>query len=149
MKKILERTANGFCYSIAITMVIQLLVMVTTDPVPMLPEFMNRFDSQLCAYAVQLLLIGLMSGITSAGTVVFEFKKIGLLIQSILFLIIMLSAWIPVSCFVWGFHRYTMSMVTTVCSIVVTYGICWGINYKLCRRDIEAINAKLSEKRGK
>ena len=148
LKRILIRFINGFCYSIAITMIIQTVVMLATGDTPMLPEYMARFGSPLTAYVSQLLLIGVMSGITSLGTVVFEAKKIGLLAQSILYLAIMLSAWIPVACIAWGFHKYITSMIATLCSIVVSYGICWGILYKLSRKDIEEINAKLSEKKG-
>ena len=66
--------------------------------------------------------------------------------QSVLFLLLMLAAWIPVACYVWGFHKYVMSMVSTLASIVVTYGICWGIRYKLCRRDVQEINQRLNRK---
>ena len=149
LKQILIRFMNGFCYSIAITMMIQAVVMFSTGNTPMLPEYIARFDNPLNAFVSQLILIGLMSGVSSAGTIVFEAKKIGLLAQSILFLLIMLAAWIPVSCIAWGFHKYIVSMIVTICSIVVSYGICWGILYKLSRREIEAINAKLLEKKGK
>lgn len=147
LKRIFIRFINGFCYSVAITMLIQTLVMLATGEAPMLPEFMNRFDEPISAFVSQLIMIGVMSGITSAGTVVFECKKVGLLVQSVIFLIIMLMAWIPVACIAWGFHRYITSMISTICNIVVTYMICWGIQYKLCRRDIDEINVMLKKER--
>lgn len=147
LKRIIIRFINGFCYSIVITMLVQTLVMLATGETPMLPEFMNRFHEPVSAFVSQLILVGVMSGITSAGTVVFECKKVGLLVQSVIFLIIMLSAWIPVACIAWGFHRYITSMISTICSIVVTYIICWGIQYKLCRRDIDEINVMLKKER--
>ena len=147
LKQIIIRFINGFCYSIAITMLIQTLVMLATGETPMLPEFMSRFHEPISAFVSQLILVGVMSGITSAGTVIFDCKKVGLLIQSVIFLIIMLSAWIPVACIAWGFHRYITSVISTICSIVVTYSICWGIQYKLCRRDIDEINVMLKKER--
>ncbi len=138
---------NGFCYSIAITVLIHSFVSGFSGHTPMLPEYIERFDSELTAYICQLLMIGLMSGITSAGTAIFETKRIGLLVQSLLFLIIMLCAWIPVACIAWGFHRYAASMIVTVCSIVVTYAICWVLQYKLCRREIDEINGILDRER--
>lgn len=143
IREAMKRLLYGFCFAIGITMVIQMIVMLCTGKVPMLPEYLEHFDNEVMAYSVELLLIGCMSGITSAGTVVFESRKIGLVVQSAIFLVSMLGTWIPVACFVWGFHRYTGSMVSTVASIVVTYGICWGIQYRNCRRDIEDINTKL------
>ena len=147
LKQIIIRFINGFCYSIAITMLVQLFVMLAAGGAPMLPEFMNRFQEPIIAFASQLIMVGVMSGITSGGTVIFECKKVGILVQSVIFLIIMLSAWIPVSCIAWGFHRYITSMISTICSIVVTYIICWGIQYKLCRRDIDEINVMLKKER--
>lgn len=146
MKKILIRFINGFCYSVAITMIVHALIMVFAGTFPMLPEFKAHFGSELQAYMTELMLIGVMSGITSAGTVVLESKKIGIIFQSILYLLIMLSAWIPVACFVWGFHKYVGSMISTIASIVVTYGICFGIKYKSCKKDINKINARLMER---
>ena len=148
LKRIVLRFINSFCYSIAITLLIYTVMMLLTGKIPMLPEYMERFENPVLAFAAQLLLVGVMSAVTSAGTAVFETKRIGLLAQSLLFLLIMLSAWIPVACIAWGFHKYLASMAVTVCSIVASYGICWAIQYKLCRKDIEAINAKLLEKRG-
>lgn len=147
LKQIMIRLMNGFSYSVAITMAVQAFVMLETGRAPMLPEFMSRFRDPICAFIVQLILVGVMSGITSAGTVVFEFKRVGLLVQSVIFLMIMLMVWIPVACIAWGFHRYITSMISTICSIVVTYTICWGIQYKLCRRDIDEINVMLKEER--
>ncbi len=146
-KKIVIRFLNGFCYSIAITMVIYLILRLATGKFQMLPEFVARFDSETDAFVVQLLLIGLMSAVTSAGTVIFETRKIGIVVQSIIYLAIMLSAWIPVACFVWQFYRYLAGMLSTVGSIVVTYGICWWVQYKQCRKDIDEINARLLERR--
>ncbi len=146
MKNILIHFLNGFCYSIAITLCVDLFVLVITGKPVMLPEFAERYESETIALGVQLLLVGGMSGVTAAGTVIFELKRPGILVQSVLFLLLMLAAWIPVACYVWGVHKYVMSMVSTLASIVVTYGICWGIQYKLCRRDVQEINQRLNRK---
>ncbi len=146
MKNILIRFANGFCYSVAITMVVELLIMKFTDHATMLPEFAARYENEVLSFGVQLLLVGIMSGVTSAGMVLFELKRPGLLWQSVLFLLVMLAVWIPTACYLWGFHKYLMSMISSLASIVVTYGICWGIQYKLCRRDVQEINQRLNRK---
>jgi len=146
MKHILIRFVNGFCYSVAITMVAQLLIMQIIGEAIMLPEFAEGFSDEVIAFCVQLLLVGVMSGATSAGTVLFELKRPGLLWQSILFLGVMLAAWIPTACYLWGFHKYLTSMISSLASIIVTYGICWGIQYKLCSRDVQEINQRLNRK---
>ncbi len=146
MKHILIRFVNGFCYSIAITMVVQLVVMMLTGNVVLLPEFTEGFENDVIAFCVQLLLVGVMSGVTSAGTILFELKRPGLLWQSVLFLLVMLAVWIPTACYLWGFHKYLTSMISSLVSIIVTYGICWGIQYKLCSRDVKEINQRLNRK---
>lgn len=146
MKNFLIRFINGFCFSIAIVVIVQLIIMVKTDTINMLPEYMERFDNVVVAYGVQLLLIGFISGVASGGTVIMEWKRPGLVIQSILYLVLMFSTWIPVACYLWGFHKYITSMVSGVLSILVTYGICWGIQYKICKRDVQEINDILKVK---
>ena len=146
-KKTIIKFINGFCYSIPITMLIQAMVMLVSGKIPMLPEYAAGFNDPVTAYITELFLIGLMSAVTSAGTIVFEFKKTGLLIQSLIYLIVMMSVWIPVACFVWGFHRYFASMVATICSFIVSYIITWGIMYRLCVKDIAEINKMLNEGR--
>ncbi len=146
MKHIWIHFLSGFCCSIAIILCVDLFVLAVAGKPVMLPEFAGRFESETVALLVQLFLVGVMSGVTAAGTVIFELKRPGLWVQSILFLLLMLAVWIPVACYVWGFHKYVASMISTVVSIVVTYGICWGIQYKMCRRDVQEINRCLNEK---
>ena len=146
MKNILIRFVNGFCYSVAITMGVQLVVMTLSGDVILLQEFAAHYENDVIAFCVQLLLVGVMSGVTSAGTILFELKRPGLLWQSVLFLLVMLAAWIPTACYLWGFHKYLTSMLSSLASIIVTYGICWGIQYKLCRRDVQEINQRLNRK---
>ncbi len=145
MKTIIIRFINGFCYGIAITMVVQLLIMTATGNSVLLPEYEARFANPLMAYCVQLLLIGCMSGIASAGGVILELKRPGLILQSLLYLLLMLLTWIPIACYLWSFHKYLLSMVSSLLSIFVTYGICWGIQYKICKQDIHEINKHLTE----
>ena len=147
MKNVLIRFANGFCYSIAITIIIQQIVVAITGISFMLPEYSARFDSEVQAYTVQLLLIGFMSAASAAGSAIMEIKRLGLVVQSVLYFVLMLVTWIPVACFLWGFHKYTTSMVSCLLSIVVTYGICWVIHYKICYKDVEEINRRLQERK--
>lgn len=145
MKNYVVRGANGFCYSIAITAMVQLIVMLISGKSLLLPEYAARFENELAAYSVELLLVGVISAMASGGTVLLELKRPGLVVQSILYFLLMLATWIPVACFLWGFHKYVSSFVSTLLSIVVTYGICWGIQYRLCIRDVREINARLQE----
>ncbi len=145
MRDFMIRMANGFCYSIAITAMVQLIVMAISEKSILLPEYAVRFDNEMLAFGVELLLVGFISAMASGGTVLLELKRPGLVVQSILYFLLMLATWIPVACFLWGFHKYVTSFVSTLLSMVVTYGICWGIQYRLCIRDVKEINERLQE----
>ena len=147
MKNIILRMANGFCYSIAITALVQMFVLVVCQKPILLPEYAARFDNEVAAYTVELLLVGVISAVASGGTVLLELKRLGLVVQSILYFLLILVTWVPVACFLWGGHKYVASFVSTLLSIVVTYGICWGIQYRLCIRDVQEINERLQEQR--
>ena len=145
MKNVILRMANGFCYSIAITALVQMFVMLVCKKTISLPEYAARFDNELAAYTVELLLVGVISAVASGGSALMELRRPGLVVKSILYFLLMLATWVPVACFLWGFHKYVTSFVSTLLSIVVTYGICWGIQYRLCIRDVKEINERLRE----
>lgn len=146
-KNLIVRFLNGFCYSIAIYTFVMMVVRLLTGHNGMLPEYAAGFEDIMVAYLVQQIWIGFISGVASAGTAIFELKRPGLLVQSILYLLLLLGTWIPVSCYLWGFHKYLPSMVSSLCSIFGTYSICWLISYKVCRRDVQEINACLNQKK--
>jgi len=145
MKNALIKFINSFCYSIAIVLIVQLIVMSITGKEPMLPEYMAKFDSTLKAFAVELLLIGILSGVAGAGTEIFELKKPGLVVQSILYLLMLLAVWIPIGGFLWEIFKYPQSAITTMASMLLTYACCWIIQYKICARNIKEINSHLLE----
>ncbi len=143
VKNAVIRFCNGYAYAILITMAVQGLIMMAVGNPPMLPEFTARFDNEVAAYIVQMLLIGLISGVAAAGSVIMELKKPGLVIQSILYFCVMAVVWIPVGCYLWGLHKYPTTMLSFTLSLIVTYGICWSIQYRVCIRDVAEINHRL------
>ena len=90
-------------------------------------------------------MIGFISAMSAGGPVLLFLKRPGLVIHRTLYSLLMLATWIPVACFLWGFHKYVTSFVSTLLSMIVTYGICWGIQYRLCIRDVKEINERLQE----
>lgn len=143
MKNYLIRFIYGFSFAVTISTMVQLIVMSFTGKMGMLPEYMDRFDNPVIAFSVQMLLVGFISGMASAGTIIMEWKRPGLLIQSVIYLALMLVTWIPVACYLWGFHKHTTSMISGLLSILVTYGICWVVQYNICIRDVKEINERL------
>lgn len=143
IKNIVVRFCNGYAYAILITMLIQGVVIALTGHTPMLPEYMEHFDSEVTAYVVQMLLIGLISAVAAAGSVIMELKRPGLVVQSILYFSLMAAVWIPVGCYLWRLDKYPVTWISFAVSLLVTYGICWSIQYRICMRDVEQINYRL------
>lgn len=144
IKNMLFRTINSFCYSIAITMIVLFIGYLITGQIPLLPEYAARFNEDTTALVVELLLVGVMSGVLAGGTVILEFERWSLLVQSIVYFVISSSVWIFVASLCWGFAKYPASAISTTVSYLASYTICWIIQYKTCKRNIDEINNKLS-----
>lgn len=136
---------NSFCCSITITAVIYAIVMVVSGYVPMLPEYLAKFESDAAAMLVQLLLIGAMSAISAGGVIFMEFERLSLVAQSVLYFIITFIPWLLVGDFCWAVTHYKKALIIFALSYAVTYFICWGIQYRLCRKNVEQINKRLEE----
>ena len=108
IRNALIRGMNSFMYSVGITLTILCLLFVGGDYSPVLPEFASRFDNDIEACAVQLILIGLSSASLGAGTVVMEMERLSLLTQSLIYLVITGLVWGLVGCYCWGLHKYPL-----------------------------------------
>ena len=145
IRNALIRGMNSFMYSVGITLTILCLFFVGGDYSPVLPEFASRFDNDIEAFAVQLILIGLSSASLGAGTVVMEMERLSLLAQSLIYLVIAGLVWGLVGCYCWGLHKYPLSMLGVGCSFIISYTISWIVQYRICKKSVEEINRKINE----
>lgn len=143
IKTMFLRIINSFCYGIAVTLVIYFVIMMTTDHIPLLPEYAMKFDNDVTALVVQLVLIGLMSASMAGGTVIMEIEKWSLLFQSILYFFFSSIIWILVASYCWGFGKYIQTAVSVTLSYLISYCISWMIQYKSCKKSIDEINQRL------
>lgn len=147
IKNALFRGLNSFMYSVGITLVILCLFLccIEGDYVPLLPEFVSRFDNTAEAFAVQLVLIGISSASLGAGSVVMEMERLSLLTQSLIYFMITGFVWGLVGCYCWGLHKYPLTMFGVGISYMVSYTISWIIQYRICKKSVEEINRKITE----
>ena len=145
IKSMLKRMVNSFCYSIAITTLLYFVMLKVANQMPMLSEYAAKFDNDVTALVVQLLLIGLMSASLAGGTVIMEIERLGLLVQSIVYFVISSAVWISVASYCWGLGKYIQSAVSLILSYSVSYAICWIIQYKTCKKNIDEINLRLKK----
>lgn len=150
LKRALYRGINSFMYAVSIYNLILLTVvsvMGKEEMIPLVPEFAAHFSNPYQAVFVQNVLIGLISAIFGAGSILMELERLSLLVQSILYFLITTAVWVPVGCFCWGLHQYPQTMLSMGISYAVTYAISWIIQYRLCKKNVEQINEKLAQLR--
>lgn len=145
LKSGLSRAISGFCYAVAINLIIFVILILVLGRTPLLPEYIAKFDSEAMAILIELFLIGLMSAVLAGGTVIFTMEKIGLITQSIIYFILSSAVWIPVGCYCFGLNKYKQTMVSFTISYVGSYIICWIIQYRSCKKSIAQINQRLLE----
>lgn len=145
IKNFFVRAINSFMYAIGITTMVYFVISTFFGAQFMLPEYTGRFSSDSKAVVVQLVLIGCMSAAIGGGSVIMEIERLSLVAQSIIYFVVASPVWIFVGCYCWSMHKYKQSFVTTMASYIVSYIVCWIIQYRLCKKNIEAINKKLEE----
>ncbi|MGN0391194.1 MAG: DUF3021 domain-containing protein [Wujia sp.] len=147
MVKVLERAWNGFGYAVAINLLLYFIVMSITGNLPLVPSYRDYVGNEAFAIMLQLVLVGLMSAVFAGGSVIFDESRVGLLWQSLLYLIITSVVWIPVFGFCFGLFVYRQTMISFSLSYIGTYVICWLVAYRTSRKEVEAINMRLAELR--
>lgn len=150
LKKGILRGINSFLYAIAINVILSVIIMATVnkpDFIPILPDFAARFSSETMALLVQWILIGISSAAFGFWSIIMEFERISLLLQSVLYFILTAMVWIPVSILCWDLGKDIFSFITIVTSYLVSYVITWIIQYRNCKDSINQINKKLEELR--
>lgn len=146
LKKAWVRGINSFMYAIGISTVIQMILLsVVKDMGPVLPEFGVHFPNVYMAMLAQYLLVGLISAAFGAGSVIMEFERMSLVMQSILYFVLTSLIWVPVGCICWGLHKYPVTMIAMGVSYTVSYVFSWVLQYRQCKLSVEQINRKLLE----
>lgn len=150
LKKGVSRGINGFIYSIAINVIISIIIMAIVDKpdfIPILPDYAARFSSSTMALLVQWILIGFTSAAFGFWSIVMEYERISLLLQSILYFVLTAIVWIPVAIFCWDLGENSLSFISIVTSYLLSYIITWIIQFRNCKNSINQINRKLEELR--
>jgi len=150
LKKAMIRGMNSFVYATTINVIICCIVMVLVnkpDFIPMLPEFSARFSSDIFALIVQLILIGITSASFGFWSIIMEFGRISLLVQSILYFILTAIVWVPVAIICWGLGKYVSTFISISLSYLIAYIISWTVQYRSCKESVKQINQKLKEMR--
>ena len=145
VKNVLLRIINSFMYAIGITTVVYIIVIMISGQTPLLPDYARKFDSDVKALLVQLILVGAMSAALGGGTIIMEFERLGLLAQSAVYFVISLCVWLLVGNFCWCITKYPQAFVSVIVSYTASYIVCWVIQYRICKKNIAHISKKIME----
>ena len=117
---------------------------VEGDKYVVISKYLNKLNSPIRAFAIQCLLIGIVSMSFGLFTIVFEKEKWSILKQWILYFIFTTIVWIPISIFCWGYYNLPTTITVTV-SYLIGYAITAFIQYKNCKESVDKINERLKE----
>lgn len=147
----IKRCLNAFIYStffgVLINLVIELIVRVVSgfDYSPITPEFRALFPSVTTAVFADALLYGVIGFIFAFMLFIYNYDKIGFVIQNIIYYVGTSIVWMPIIIFIWQLQKYPSALISTIIGFVVAEIIMTVIAYNITKKNIAAINGKIRE----
>lgn len=109
------------------------------------PEYLAKFPSDTLALGVAVLFHGLIGAAFAAATSVYEKAEIGFVLQNVIYVLLTGIVWVPIICFVWQLYRYPTALFSTISGFVLTYVVMSVLGYKITKKEVEQINARLAK----
>ena len=151
MKEILQRGGISF----AISAFAGLLVNLTIDTVAnacgqtgftsIAPEFLAMFPTPAIAAYVNIILYGLIGSTYASMTFIYDCKRIGYLIQSVIYFVVTAAVSMGITVLLWQLHHYPAALISTMSGYALTFVIMETVHYKKLREDIRIINKELAQ----
>ncbi|MBQ7635896.1 MAG: DUF3021 family protein [Lachnospiraceae bacterium] len=150
MKEILKRMIISFSLSsfagLIVNLVIDLIVnnVGNTGFISIAPEFVSLFPTPVIAGYVNVLIYGAIGAVFSGMTLVFDCRRIGVIIQWCIYFVVTFTFCMVITIFVWQLHRYPQAFISTAMGYAVTYVILGVVQYRQLKEDIKVINENLN-----
>ena len=109
----------------------------------MSPEFRALFPTSPIAAYVNIILYGIIGATFSVMTLIYEFERIGFIIQSIIYVVITTAVCLVITMFLWQLQRYPQALIGTVSGYLATHVIIIILEYRKLKKDIKEINSGL------
>jgi len=149
MKEILQRTAISFaislCAGLLVNLIIDLAVNLNgeTGFISMSPDFKVLFPTPVIAAYVNMILYGLIGAVFSGMTFIFDCRRIGLVIQWVIYFVVTSAVCISITVFLWQLHKYPQAIISTLLGYALTYVIIGIAQYRKLKSEIRDINEAL------
>ena len=151
-KEIIKRCAYSFSISAVCGLVVNLIIDtavncagIKTGFMSMSPEFCTLFPTPVMAAYINVLLYGVIGAVFAGMTCIFECRRIGFVVQNLIYFAVTAAVWVIITILVWQLHRYPQALIATITGYGVTYVIVGVITYRRLKKDITEINTVLSE----
>lgn len=148
----LKRSVFSFAISCCVGLVVYMILEFVGSVIlglenfsGMTPEYLAKFPSETLALGVAVLSHGLIGAAFAAAMVLYEKPEIGFILQNVLYFVCTGIVWIPIICFVWQLYRYPHAFFNTIGGFVLTYLVMTVVGYRITKKEVDQINARLSE----
>ena len=151
MKEYLKRGLLSFSLSsfsgLIVNLIIDAIANSAGDPpfYSMSPDFRALFTTPAMAAYTNVLLYGVIGFAFAAMTFLFDLKKMGLLIQWLLYFLSTGAVCITITTLLWQLHRYPRAFFMTVGGYGITYIIIAISQYLNLKKDVKEINESLKK----
>ena len=145
----IKRCLNAFIYStffgVLINLIIEIIVRVVSgfDYSPITPEFRALFPSETTAVFADALLYGVIGFIFAFMLFIYNFDRLGFVVQNIIYYVCTSVVWMPIIIFIWQIQKYPSALISTIIGFVVVEIIMTVIAYNITKKNIAAINSKI------
>ena len=107
------------------------------------PYFVAHFPTMAMAAYVNVILYGVIGSTFAMMTVIYEFERIGFVIQSIIYFLVTSAVCILITILLWQLQNHPIALVLTLAGYAVSHVIMITIEYKTLKKDIKDINTSL------
>ena len=107
------------------------------------PDFIKLFPTPVIAAYVNMFLYGVIGATFAVTTVIYEFERIGFVIQSLIYFLITGAVCVAITVLMWQLQRYPKALIFTLAGYFMTHIIMITIEYKTLKKDILKINEEL------
>ena len=145
-KHIGSRAFFGFCVGVTICVAITLFVSAVEgggEYVARMPKLAAYFPTECAAVAVQTVWVGLIGVTFAEAALLFELERwtavqqylVHFLVTGVVYLPFLVVCYLPLR-----------PITLVLANILLTYGITWGVQYRLNKTSIDRINAALERR---
>ena len=149
MKKYIgSRAFFGFCVGVTICVAITLLVSAVEgdgEYVAGMPQLAAYFPTECAAVAVQTAWVGLIGVTFAEAGLLFELERWTAVQQYLVHFLVTGVVYLPFLVFCYLPLR-AVTLLLVLANILLTYGITWGIQYSVNKKNIDRINAALERR---